>query len=144
MRKLVTGVLGCLMLLFATGVNAQEAEAAPEVKPVDMKVQFKYDLEELKKAADEEGSGEVYGQVVRISGDGVSSETNAFFSITKEGDTYSNVTYREVDDYFTASNVFMMFCAILVFIMHLGFATLETGLTRAKNTVNILFTYQKN
>ncbi len=27
----------------------------------------------------------------------------------------------------------------LVFIMHLGFATLEAGLTRAKNTVNILF-----
>ncbi|MGE0321177.1 MAG: ammonium transporter [Polyangiaceae bacterium] len=33
----------------------------------------------------------------------------------------------------------MMVCTGLVFIMHLGFATLETGLTRAKNTVNILF-----
>ena len=33
-----------------------------------------------------------------------------------------------------------MLCAtFLVFIMHLGFATLEVGLTRAKNTVNILF-----
>jgi len=32
-----------------------------------------------------------------------------------------------------------MLAAALVFIMHLGFATLETGLTRAKNTVNILF-----
>jgi len=31
-----------------------------------------------------------------------------------------------------------MLCAGLVFIMHLGFATLETGLTRSKNTVNIL------
>jgi Amt family ammonium transporter len=40
---------------------------------------------------------------------------------------------------FTANNVWMMFCAGLVFIMHLGFATLETGLTRAKNTTNILF-----
>jgi ammonium transporter, Amt family len=29
--------------------------------------------------------------------------------------------------------------AALVFIMHLGFATLETGLTQSKNTVNILF-----
>ena len=29
--------------------------------------------------------------------------------------------------------------AILVFIMHLGFAALESGLTRSKNTVNILF-----
>lgn len=32
-----------------------------------------------------------------------------------------------------------MISTILVFIMHLGFATLEAGLTRAKNTVNILF-----
>ncbi len=40
---------------------------------------------------------------------------------------------------FTANNVWMMLCAGLVFIMHLGFATLESGLTRSKNTVNILF-----
>ncbi|MBM3867712.1 MAG: ammonium transporter [Verrucomicrobia bacterium] len=33
----------------------------------------------------------------------------------------------------------MMLAAALVFIMHLGFATVETGLTRSKNTVNILF-----
>ena len=32
-----------------------------------------------------------------------------------------------------------MFAAGLVFLMHLGFATLESGLTRAKNTTNILF-----
>jgi Amt family ammonium transporter len=40
---------------------------------------------------------------------------------------------------FTANNVWMMMCAGLVFIMHLGFATLETGMTRSKNAVNILF-----
>jgi Amt family ammonium transporter len=40
---------------------------------------------------------------------------------------------------FTGNNVWMMLAAALVFIMHLGFALLETGLTRAKNTVNILF-----
>ncbi len=40
---------------------------------------------------------------------------------------------------FTANNLWMMLCAGLVFIMHLGFATLESGLTRAKNTTNILF-----
>ena len=40
---------------------------------------------------------------------------------------------------FTANNVWMMLCAGLVFIMHLGFATLEAGMTRAKNTTNILF-----
>jgi len=40
---------------------------------------------------------------------------------------------------FTAHNLWMMIAAGLVFIMHLGFATLETGLTQSKNTVNILF-----
>lgn len=43
------------------------------------------------------------------------------------------------DALFTINNVWMMVSIFLVFIMHLGFATLETGLTRAKNTVNILF-----
>jgi Amt family ammonium transporter len=40
---------------------------------------------------------------------------------------------------FTANNVWMMMAAALVFIMHLGFAMVESGLTRAKNTTNILF-----
>ena len=40
---------------------------------------------------------------------------------------------------FTVNNTWMLCATFLVFIMHLGFATLEVGLTRAKNTVNILF-----
>ncbi|MCB9530861.1 MAG: ammonium transporter [Myxococcales bacterium] len=43
------------------------------------------------------------------------------------------------DAMFTADNIWMMVSTFLVFIMHLGFASVETGLTRAKNTVNILF-----
>ena len=40
---------------------------------------------------------------------------------------------------FAVNNVWMMVATFLVFVMHLGFASLESGLTRAKNTVNILF-----
>jgi len=40
---------------------------------------------------------------------------------------------------FTANNIWMLVSTVLVFIMHLGFATLESGLTQKKNTVNILF-----
>ena len=40
---------------------------------------------------------------------------------------------------FTINNLWMMMATLLVFIMHLGFASLESGLTRSKNTVNILF-----
>jgi len=39
----------------------------------------------------------------------------------------------------TINNVWMMICTALVFFMHLGFAFLEAGLTRQKNTLNILF-----
>lgn len=40
---------------------------------------------------------------------------------------------------FTINNVWMMMCTALVFLMHLGFSLLEIGLTRQKNTINILF-----
>jgi len=40
---------------------------------------------------------------------------------------------------FTANNVWMMVATALVFFMHTGFAFLEIGLTREKNTINILF-----
>ncbi len=40
---------------------------------------------------------------------------------------------------FTINNLWILISTFLVFIMHLGFATLESGLTRSKNTVNILF-----
>lgn len=40
---------------------------------------------------------------------------------------------------FVGNNIWMMLSAALVFIMHLGFATVESGLARSKNTVNILF-----
>ena len=40
---------------------------------------------------------------------------------------------------FTVNNTWMLVATFLVFIMHLGFASLESGLTQAKNAVNILF-----
>ena len=40
---------------------------------------------------------------------------------------------------FAVNNIWMLVATFLVFIMHLGFACLESGLTQAKNTVNILF-----
>ncbi len=42
------------------------------------------------------------------------------------------------EEMFTVNNLWILMAAALVFMMHLGFATLESGLTRAKNTVNIL------
>jgi len=40
---------------------------------------------------------------------------------------------------FIVGNLWLLVAAAMVFMMHLGFATLEAGLTQQKNTVNILF-----
>jgi len=40
---------------------------------------------------------------------------------------------------FTVNNLWICISAALVFIMHLGFTTLEAGLTQKKNAVNIIF-----
>ncbi len=40
---------------------------------------------------------------------------------------------------YTVNNIWILIATVLVFIMHLGFATLEAGFVRKKNTVNILF-----
>lgn len=47
--------------------------------------------------------------------------------------------YAYAFDFFTVSMLWTVIAAALVFLMHLGFATLEAGLTQSKNTVNILF-----
>lgn len=47
--------------------------------------------------------------------------------------------YAYAFDFFTVSMLWTVIAAAMVFIMHLGFATLEAGLTQKKNCVNILF-----
>ncbi len=47
--------------------------------------------------------------------------------------------YAPAYDFFTTSMLWTVIAAALVFLMHLGFATLESGLCQKKNTVNILF-----
>ncbi len=47
--------------------------------------------------------------------------------------------YAYAFDFFTISMLWTVIAAALVFIMHLGFATLEAGLCQSKNTVNIMF-----
>jgi Amt family ammonium transporter len=54
---------------------------------------------------------------------------------------YSSADYIASDGYatFTVNNLWICISAALVFIMHLGFTTLESGLTQKKNAVNIIF-----
>jgi len=59
-------------------------------------------------------------------------------ALTKGDSTIATVASLG-DSTFMTENVWIMICALLVFIMSLGFATVESGLCRAKNTANILF-----
>jgi len=56
-------------------------------------------------------------------------------------DAYSSEEYVASEGYstFTVNNLWICISAALVFIMHLGFTTLESGLTQKKNAVNIIF-----
>lgn len=70
----------------------------------------------------------------------------AFLSSASAQHLVTEKTYDEYIDtivseesFFTISNLWIIICAAMVFIMHLGFASLEAGLTQSKNTVNILY-----
>ena len=53
--------------------------------------------------------------------------------------TKDGIDYSYAFDFFATSMLWTVIAAALVFLMHLGFATLEAGLTQSKNTINILF-----
>ncbi|MDA0765945.1 MAG: ammonium transporter [Verrucomicrobia bacterium] len=54
-------------------------------------------------------------------------------------ESYEAFTEEPGFGYFAVSNLWILLSAALVFIMHLGFASVESGLCQKKNTVNILF-----
>lgn len=56
-----------------------------------------------------------------------------------DADNAATIAAGSSVELFTVNNLWICIAAALVFIMHLGFASLEAGLTQKKNTVNILF-----
>ena len=66
---------------------------------------------------------------------------------TAEEVAAEEAAYKDYDEFvasdgfeiFTVNNLWILIAAFLVFTMHLGFATLESGLCQKKNTVNVLF-----
>lgn len=57
----------------------------------------------------------------------------------QDAPTAASATAAAAEATFTVNNLWLLISAFLVFIMHLGFSTLESGLTQKKNCVNILF-----
>lgn len=58
---------------------------------------------------------------------------------TPAAGTYEAFMASPDSAFFTTSNLWILISAALVFIMHLGFCSVESGLCQRKNTVNILF-----
>ncbi|MCB9033812.1 MAG: ammonium transporter [Chitinophagales bacterium] len=56
-----------------------------------------------------------------------------------ETTTINELSQGVANSMFTVNNLWMMIATALVFIMHLGFSTLEIGFIRSKNVVNVLF-----
>ena len=54
-------------------------------------------------------------------------------------DAYASFMETPGAAFFSLSNLWLLVAAALVFIMHLGFSCVESGLSQSKNTVNILF-----
>lgn len=95
----------------------------------------------------------LFGGLTAAFGEEVASTTvdslasvQASAEVVKVGETASQAlaeakkaSEAAANSLFVGNNIWMMVATVLVFIMHLGFSCIEVGLTRAKNTVNILF-----
>jgi ammonium transporter, Amt family len=79
------------------------------------------------------GLASAEGNSMEYAGEAITAGMDALqVAVTKAQETADTAL-------FTANNIWMLVATVLVFIMHLGFSTLESGLIRAKNTVNVLF-----
>lgn len=120
---------------FGPSVFAQDESAGFDPTSEDMQVTAEMldpDHEGYDEGAVDKIGYELY-RYTQIGGDfdALTSEQQA--AIEGYFDRYMETPF------FTISNLWVLIAAALVFIMHLGFATLESGLTQKKNTVNILF-----
>ena len=84
-------------------------------------------------------------QVEEEQGYTANSDTGTAATVDTTGKSMQAIIIEKVDaavdtnGSWRTDNLWILIAAFLVFIMHLGFATLESGLTQSKNTVNILF-----
>lgn len=137
MRRLFQfGMLTALLLaLFSAptvwGQEEAAAEPAAESETVEAAEADGDDSPTAEEIAEAEN---VEAAMTANAGPGTPPEPDADVDAAEYWEAY------ETDEIaWTLNNLWIMICGCLVFIMHLGFASLECGLTRQKNTINILF-----
>ena len=138
---LAASCLVLVALLAAPALADEEGEAEAPTPAMtaagDIQVAYFYDEAEFAELEAGDADGTVAGSIVYTYPDGAEKET--FVTFTKAADGSVAIAEEISPDRFTVDNLWIMIAGMLVFIMHLGFASLESGLTRSKNTVNILF-----
>lgn len=130
-------LLKFLMLMLGLALGGASWAAAQDVDPTSEDLQVT--AEELDEEHDDYDEG------------ALDAKASILYEFTQTGGSYSDLTENQqaaVNGYFgrymkapffTISNLWILIAAGLVFLMHLGFATLESGLSQSKNTVNVLF-----
>ena len=159
-------ILGMFLMFslvgFTSELYAQEEPEPPnteETAPVEEEsAEEPYDINsdlaslksELAEASEEDKEG-IQGKIDALEyaiANGITLESGFTEDEDGDGDILASYTglsggvttnYEYAFDFFTISMVWTVIAAALVFLMHLGFSSLEIGLTRSKNTVNVLF-----
>lgn len=120
MKKLITYLtLMGVLVGFVPGMAAQDeaaSEESPSLKIATAATEAAVSKEVADGMSEDDKKAPAYLELLENQGD-----------------------YAYAFDFFVISMLWTVVAAALVFIMHLGFATLEAGLTQSKNTVNILF-----
>ena len=131
--KIITNLWKYLSIIaaisFTIGGIASAEEAPPETPLWDAYVKTVADEGEFEGDADA-----LFAEAQALIEAGVDLDPDA-------DEAFVSDIYPSTSGYgtFLVNNLWLLISAFLVFTMHLGFSTLESGLTQAKNTVNILF-----
>ena len=131
--KIITNLWKYLSIIaaisFTIGGIASAEEAPPETPLWDAYVKTVADKGEFEGDADA-----LFAEAQALIEAGVDLDPDA-------DEAFVSDIYPSTSGYgtFLVNNLWLLISAFLVFTMHLGFSTLESGLTQAKNTVNILF-----
>ena len=125
------GLLAFLITTLLAGANSI-AQAEDVLKSEEYTVTAEM-IEDGKSLESADMVGKSLYKYLQLGGDKSALSAEQLAAVEGYYDRYMD------SPYFTVSNLWVLIAAFLVFIMHLGFATLESGLTQSKNTVNILF-----
>ena len=145
-RLLLTVCMAVGMLASGAVVADENATEAPYDVQANL-TELKAELAEAEEK-DKEGIQKKIGTLEYAIEKGITLESG--FTDDEDGDadilqSYVGLSggvttkYEYAFDFFNVSMLWTVIAAALVFLMHLGFSALEVGLTRSKNTVNILF-----